>query len=157
MSETFRAGDPVVFRTTEGELLRLWGTKTVDASDLSWVTVNGTKYNAGTLQAKFDPLEHISGFIPHVIAHPTETDFAEFHSAAEEAKRDERANMPASQLECHTCLWWRPPFDTGPGNCHNGQVKQLTNIGGETYAPPTPAHFGCVQWESKDQPENGEE
>lgn len=141
-------------------------------------------FNAGSLKYKHDPNSTMIGEPePFFVAHPTEDEHRYLCQVAENAAAQEKVYSLTEQIEsiltgedhspanlesalavlsgqtrqCHTCQWWRPPFDAGPGNCHNEQVKQLTNIGGDTYAPPTPAHFGCVQWESKDQPENGEE
>lgn len=169
MSETFRVGDSVVFRRADGSI---WPSlNSVEAADLSFIASRGLKFNAGTLLATVNG-EQIR------ISHPTELDAIYLGTVQNRAARSDRlaklferadghvsdeqinrieAAIDATPRTCDTCLWWRPPFDIECGNCHNEQVKQLTNIGGETYAPPTPAHFGCVQWESKAQPENGDE
>jgi len=150
MSETLFVGQPVVCRDSNGELVASRGVGIVTDGDLSHVTVAfgplSAKVNAGSIRLE-----------DWTISAMTQADSERFSAMEVFEKRLALDSHKVSDLQCETCLWWRPPFDTGPGNCHHEQVKQLTNIGGETYAPPTPAHFGCVQWESKAQPENGDE
>lgn len=149
MRESLAVGMEVCLRDFTGSLRADYGIGQVIASDLSTVSAlfpgdtGAIKVNAGSLKWNDKTLSLL-----------TQEEWRSLQAAARQKKL---ASRTVADLQCNTCLWWRPPFDTGPGNCHNETVKQLTNIGGETYAPPTPATWGCVSWESKAQPENGDD
>jgi hypothetical protein len=147
MSETFRVGDWAVL-VKDNNVDHSKGVGQVTASDLSSVEVlfsdeTKIKVNAGNLRHEDHYLKLLS---PEHHAH-----------LVAEAKRDALSKLPIAVLKCHTCAWWRPPYAHGPGNCHNANLIALTRANDDGFPPPTPATFGCVHWESKEQPENGED
>lgn len=138
------------------------------------------KFNAGTGKYKHDPNSSMAGVPPEFyVSLPNEADAAALAERAVAVRCDDVAELLETALgkrhsletletalavldgtdrTCQTCAFWRPPFDNhGPGNCHNTAVREMTRMGHETYPPPTPASFGCNQWQAKEQPENGEQ
>lgn len=154
MSETLRVGQFVVVQNAAGCLLPEYGIGGVTASDVSSVVAvfrDGSadiiaKVNAGSLK-----------WGENTIRAATQADANVFSAAEKAAEREQLDQRQVSDLRCYTCCYWRPPFNTGPGNCHNRTVVQLTRKGDESYPPPTSANWGCVCWQSKDQPENGDD
>jgi hypothetical protein len=175
MSETLRVGDSVVRRCADGSVDAGVGVGIVTASDVSHVHASFAndqlrlKVNAGTLAlgdggvlslltesdaAELRAFQGRIGLINEVRSLLDSADIARLQSAKAAITSGSTESVPI----CHTCTFWRPPYDDyGPGNCHNQTVREFTRMGHETYPPPTPPEFGCNQWKAKQQPENGDD
>jgi hypothetical protein len=147
MSETFQIGDAVVLRMPDGTMHEGAGVGAVTASDVSSV--------AARFRYVFD-IKVNSGSLKYGAAVLSRMTHAEWDAFTE--KQQAREQSPISdQAACITCAWWRPPFANGPGNCHNQHLVALTRAKDDGFPPPTTATFGCVHWQTKEEPENGDD